>query len=156
MKSFFTLFALLTSVYFSSLAEIAHPSIEIIQPFSRATAGKNGAVFLQIKNNSTMPRTLLKASISPNIAGHCELHTHIKEGDVFRMREVDRMDIPAHETITLKPGGLHIMLMGLKKPLNQSFFMELTLEFDQKERKTILLPIKSAGAKSAQCKCGEK
>lgn len=156
MKSLFTLVTLVTSVYFSPLAETAKSSLEVIQPFSRATAGKNGAVFLQIKNNSNTQRTLLKASVSKNIAGHCELHTHIKEGDVFRMREVKRMNIPANETLTLQPGGLHIMLMDLKKPLNQSFFMELVLEFDQGEIQTILLPIKSAGAKSAQCKCGEK
>jgi copper(I)-binding protein len=122
--------------------------------FSRATKGKNGAVFLKIKNSTNKKRHLMAASISKNVADHCELHTHIKEGTVFQMRPVPHMQIPANDSLILQPGGLHIMLMNLKHPLNKDFLFKLTLEFDDQEKKEILVPIKSAGAKTAHCRCG--
>ncbi len=57
---------------------------------------------------------MLKAAI----AEVTELHAHVHEGDVMRMVKVDSIEIPAHSDLTLEPGGYHIMLIDLHKPLS--------------------------------------
>ncbi len=155
-----TRFIPLSLIFFLSFSTLGknletHTTIRIDAPFSRATTGKNGAIFLTLKNETTHPRSLLKATVSEKIADHCELHTHIKEGSIFRMREVDALTIPEKGALVLKPGGLHIMLMGLKKPLSEDFFFELTLHFDKGETQTLMVPIKAAGAQNTSCSCGK-
>ena len=58
-----------------------------------------------------------------------ELHTHRMDGDIMRMRRVDEVPLPAHETVTLEPGGYHIMLIGLSQPLVDGDTVALTLHF---------------------------
>tara|TARA_Y100000590_G_scaffold387896_1_gene461820 strand:+ start:371 stop:856 length:486 start_codon:yes stop_codon:yes gene_type:complete len=153
---FFSLFFSLVIPLSGILAQTTTPSLSIEAPFSRATKGKNGAVFFKIQNLTDRSEKVIKATVSKNIADHCELHSHEKVGDVYQMREVDAIVIPAQGQVDLKPGGLHIMLMGLKAPLSQKFFFELTLFFDRGMPQTILVPIRGVGAKNATCKCGEK
>ena len=119
------------------------------QPWSRATAGQNGAVFMSL--GCIAGDTLLKAE--SDVAERVELHTHIQEGDTFRMREVDSIEVPAGKQVELKPGGLHLMLMGLKKELEKGQSFEVTLHFKKAGTQKITVPVKSAGAKSASCGC---
>jgi hypothetical protein len=63
------------------------------------------------------------------VAGVAELHEMRMEGDVMRMRAVDKLDLPAGRTVELKPGGYHLMLMDLKQPLPQGSSVPLTLLF---------------------------
>ena len=59
-----------------------------------------------------------------------QLHTHIKDGEVMRMRQVEAIDVPAHGEVALKPGSYHVMFMKLKAPLKkgEKFPLELTFE----------------------------
>ena len=59
------------------------------------------------------------------------MHVTIKEGDVFRMREVKGYEIPAHGSFELKPGGAHLMLVNIKAPLKEGDTVPLTLRFER-------------------------
>ena len=106
-------------------------SISIDHPWSRATVAgiPNGAAYFVLKNNGDADDRLLSAS-SP-VANKAELHTHLKDGEVMRMRQVDDVVVPAGGSATFEPGGLHVMLMGLKAPLEQGSSFPLTLVFDK-------------------------
>lgn len=87
------------------------------------------AVYLTIENTGDQPERLLHAHC--DVAGTVELHQTKMEGGVMKMQPVDGIDIPAKGTVELKPGGLHIMLIGLTRDLNPGDEIELELHFDK-------------------------
>jgi copper(I)-binding protein len=104
----------------------------IDHPWARATAPQqaNGAAYLTVTNDGGAADRLIEAQ-SP-VAGRVELHTHEVDSEgVMRMREVDGIDLPAGETIALRPGGLHVMLIGLGDRLVEGEAFALTLVFEQ-------------------------
>lgn len=120
--------------------------IAVTAPWTRA-AGQNGtgAGFLAIANRGTAPDRLVGAS-SP-LARITEIHTHIREGDILRMRPVAAVDLPPGETVTLQPGGFHLMLIGLKQPLIQGQTVPVTLRFERAGEVEVTLAIQPAGAR---------
>jgi copper(I)-binding protein len=120
--------------------------IAVTMPWTRA-AGQNGtgAGFLGIANRGAAADRLLGAS-SP-IARVTELHTHIREGDILRMRPVAAIDLPPGGTVTLQPGGFHLMLIGLKEPLIQGQSVPLTLRFERAGEVQVMLAVQPAGAR---------
>lgn len=60
-----------------------------------------------------------------------ELHTMAMKGDVMEMRQVDAIDLPAGKKVELKPGGLHVMFMGLKEPLKAGSKLPVTLKLEK-------------------------
>ncbi|MBK8174756.1 MAG: copper chaperone PCu(A)C [Rhodospirillales bacterium] len=122
--------------------------ITVEDAFARASAGmvQTGAAFMTLKNSGSVDDKLIAAH-SP-VATQVELHTHIKDGEVMRMRPVPSIDVPAGGSATLQPGGLHIMLIGLKAPLKQGEQFPLTLSFAKAGEMTIEVPVKSPGAMS--------
>lgn len=119
-------------------------SLTIDQPWARASVTETGAAYMTITNNGTTPDELVSAAAP--VAGKVELHTHIAEGDVMRMRPVGEIDIGAGQSAMLKPGGLHIMLMGLKTPLKEGETFPLTLTFKKAGEVTVDVPVQAAGA----------
>jgi copper(I)-binding protein len=98
--------------------------------WARPTAGPNkmGAAYLTLKNGGKEADTLQSAS-SPD-ADKVELHEHIHDNGVMRMRKVEGgVAIPAGGTVAFQPGGYHIMLMGLKHDLEDGKTMPMTLSF---------------------------
>ena len=65
------------------------------------------------------------------LAERFELHTMAMEGDVMRMRQLDKIDLPAGQLVEFKPGGLHVMLVGLKRPLTLGTKVPVTLKFER-------------------------
>lgn len=106
-------------------------AIRIDHPWARPTvSGQSaGGGFLTLDNSKGGADRLIAAS-SP-AAERVELHSMAMEGDVMRMREIDAIDLPAGQTVALQPGGLHFMLMGLKKPLALGSRVPLTLRFEK-------------------------
>lgn len=86
------------------------------------------AVYMIIENRGDQPDRLLHAHC--DVAGTVELHESKMEGGVMKMRPVDGIDIPAHSTVELKPGGLHVMLIGLTRDLNAGDTIEVELHFE--------------------------
>ena len=70
-------------------------------------------------------------SVSTPAAERVELHTMAMVGDVMQMRQLDALDLPAGQKIEFKPGGLHLMLVGLKQPLAAGSKLPLTLRFEK-------------------------
>ncbi len=104
-------------------------SLQIDKAVARATVGKqaNGAAYLQIENKGA-DDVLLSAS-SP-VAARVEIHTMAMEGEVMKMRALPQVELKAGQTLTMKPGGgVHLMLMGLNKPLAVGDKFPLTLAF---------------------------
>ena len=121
--------------------------LSITQPWSRA-AGANGtgAGFLTIRNAGSQEDRLVSAS-SP-AARTVELHTHIRDGEVMRMRPIaGGIVVPAGQTVTLQPGGLHVMLIGLTEALRQGGEVPLTLRFEKAGEAQVMLHVLGAGAR---------
>ena len=100
----------------------------------------NSAAFMMLKNNSSEDRLLVSAH--SDISKAVELHTHKKEGGMMRMRQVDSIAIKAGSKTVLKPGGLHIMFIGLKHGLKAGENVELKLVFDNKTELALTVPVK--------------
>jgi copper(I)-binding protein len=105
-------------------------TIEVGDPYVRAVppGQPNSAAFMLLRNDSGEARALVAAA-SP-AAQTLELHTHTHEGGMMRMRQVERIELPAHTTVGLEPGGLHVMLIGLTGQLEPGGSVDLTLRFD--------------------------
>lgn len=100
----------------------------------------NSAAFMTINNPFNQAFALTAAS-SP-VAATVELHTHTNNNGVMEMRKIDKIDIPADGEVELKPGGLHIMLIGLKQDLKAGEEAKLTLTFADGSTKEVTAEIK--------------
>lgn len=104
---------------------------EVDTPWSRATppGARVAGGFMQIYNNTDQDFTLVGGSV--DFAGRVEVHTMAMEGEVMRMRKLeDGLEIPAGESVMLKPGGFHIMFMELQEGLVEGEDRSVTLHFD--------------------------
>jgi hypothetical protein len=80
------------------------------------------------------------------VADTTELHTTVRDGDVMRMRPVAGIDLPAGRPVALSPGGLHVMLLGLRAPLKEGETIPLTLTFERAGTIEVRVPVARAGA----------
>jgi copper(I)-binding protein len=122
-------FAFFTLSLFFSAAAFAQMQIE--KPWTRATApgAKVGGGYMLIRNQGATADKLVSAS-SP-AAGKVELHVHVNDGGVMKMREVPGYDVPAKGSFELKPGGAHLMFMNLKAPFKEGDKVPVTLKFEK-------------------------
>ena len=121
--------------------------ISIEKPFSRATPGgsKIGAGYMTITNKGTATDRLVSAS-SP-AAGKVEIHEMTMQGGVMKMRELaGGLPIEAGKTISLAPGGYHLMLMQLKAPLKKGDKVPVTLTFEKAGKVDVTLDVLAIGA----------
>jgi copper(I)-binding protein len=119
--------------------------MEVANPFMRAApmAGGSGAAFMTIRNHSGADRLLgAEAGISKTV----ELHTHVKDGDIYRMRKVNALDVPMHGSVDLKPGGDHIMFIGLNAPVKEGSTVAVTLTFEKAGKVVVQVPVQAPGA----------
>jgi copper(I)-binding protein len=140
----FKFLALAASLVVASAALAQTNQLEVSNAWARATPGKaeNGAAYLTIQ--SPTPDRLL--SVSTPVAKKAELHTMSMEGMVMKMRPLAGVDIPAGQPITLKPGGRHVMLLGLDEPLREGQSFPLTLTFEKAGTRTVTVAIEKPGA----------
>lgn len=127
-------------------AALAQPAqLEINDAWARATPGKseNGAAYLTIQS----PTADRLVSASSPVAKKAELHTMSMQGMVMKMRPIAGLDIPAGQPVALKPGGEHIMLMGLHQPLHEGQSFPLTIDFEKAGPRTVTVTVEKAGAK---------
>ncbi|MFA7096931.1 MAG: copper chaperone PCu(A)C [Gammaproteobacteria bacterium] len=95
----------------------------------------NSAAFMVLKNGDSVDHALVGAA-SP-AANVVELHTHVHEDGMMKMRPVDKIDIKAGGETALQPGGLHIMLIDLTQPLTPGERVPVTLTFEDGTSKNI-------------------
>ena len=99
----------------------------------------NTAAFMVLKNDADQPVKLVAAASAA--AGRAELHTHLHENGVMKMRQVENIEIPAKGEAVLKPGSLHIMLFEVGTLSEQTPF-PLTLTMDDGQKLDLSLPVK--------------
>lgn len=104
-------------------------TIQVIEPWARAAAGGgNGAAYIVLKNGGSADRLL---SAKSDVAKSVELHTMEMKDNTMQMRPVDGIDVPANGQVELKPGGFHVMLIGLNKELKPNDTFTLKLQFEK-------------------------
>lgn len=114
--------------------------VDVANAYARATAPgqMNSAAFMQLINKGEATRVVAASSPAAKVV---ELHTHQHDQGVMRMRKIDAIDLPASATTELAPGGLHIMLIGLRNALQENTNIELTLNFADGDTRTIEIPV---------------
>src|SRR5436190_12616891 len=126
-------------------AALAQPSqLEVNNAWAGATPGKaeNGAAYVTIQS----PTADRLVSASTPVAKKAELHTMSMQGMVMKMRPISGVDIPAGQPVSLKPGGEHIMLMGLNEPLREGQSFPLTLTFEKAGAREVTVAVEKPGA----------
>lgn len=104
--------------------------VQIDKPWARATApgSKVAGGYMLIRNQGAADR--LVAASSP-AAARVELHVHINDNGVMKMREVPGYDVPANGSFELKPGGAHLMFMDIKRPFKEGEKVAVKLKFEK-------------------------
>lgn len=102
--------------------------------------GMTSAVYFVIRNRGSQADRLVAATTA--VAGRVELHETRQEGDMMRMVPVQAVEIPAGGEVVFKPGGLHVMLMDLKRDLKVGDSFELTLKFERAGELTVTVPVR--------------
>lgn len=131
---------LASALAFSSFV-YACEDLHINDAFARAVppGQANSAAFMTLNNHGKHDVRLVSAQ--SNVSEVTELHTHTEVDGVMQMRQIDEITVPAGGTTELKPGGLHIMLIGLTQPLAEGDQVELTLNFADGSEKQLQVPV---------------
>ena len=122
-------------------------AIEIVQPWTRATppTAESGGGYLVLKNTGTTPDRLI--AVKSPAADKAEIHEMKMDGNIMRMREVEKgIEIPPGATVELKPGGFHVMFMGLRAPFAKDTKVPLTLVFEKAGSIDVDLMVQAMGA----------
>jgi periplasmic copper chaperone A len=139
---------ILTAVAPAAMAQTGGTStIAVEQPWARATpaGAMTGAVYMTLTNETKDADRLTAAS--SDVAAKAQIHEMAVVNGVMKMRQlVNGLAIPAGGSVTLKPGGYHVMLIGLKKQLVAGQTLPLTLTFAKAGNISITVPIQAIGA----------
>lgn len=125
-------------------------AINISLPFTRATLPNApvGGGFMTIENEGPDADRLISAS-SP-VAADVQIHEMAMQGDVMKMRHLSEgLELPGGETVTLAPGGYHLMFMGLKQAFVEGETVPVTLVFEKAGAVEISLPVLGTAADAA-------
>ena len=127
-------------------APTEQPQIAVSAAWARPTASgqSTAAAYLTIANSGGADRlTRVAAGI-----GQASLHSTNMDGGVMRMRHVEAVDVPARQTVELKPAGVHVMITGFKQPLPAGSSFPLRLTFEKTGERSV--PIRVQREKPAQ------
>lgn len=113
-------------------------TLKINHAWVRATPpnAQVAGAFLSIENTSTKPDRLLSAST--DVAAKVEIHEMKMDGELMQMRQLsDGLPIPAKQTVTLKPGGIHLMLIAPKRAIVEGQKVAITLVFEKAGKRSL-------------------
>jgi copper(I)-binding protein len=122
----------------------AAPTVSVTAPWARATAPqqKEAAVYLQLTSASGDTLTSIDSD-----DGMAMLHKSVTQGGMSGMQDMDGVTLPAGKTVSLAPGGMHIMLMGIPHPLTAGGQVHLTLHFAKSSAVSVTAPVLPIGAR---------
>jgi len=104
-------------------------SITVNDPYVRAVPPGQTISAAFMKINNTTDKEMLLVNATSNVSKVVELHSHVHENGMMKMRQVESIKIPANGQATLEPGGFHIMLIGLHDNLKIGQEVPITLTF---------------------------
>lgn len=131
---------------FLTVAAAPRPAISVTNAWTRPTAiaGLNAAGYLTLANHGAREERLISAS-SP-FAASVTLHKSARVGQVMTMRAVAFIGVPAHASATLSPGGYHLMLEHVRRPLRVGDRVPLILRFAGGSSVPATLAVRSGAA----------
>jgi len=121
-------------------ASSALAQVEVKDAWIRATVSQQKATgaFMRL----TAAQNTRVVQVSTPVAGVAEIHEMSMDGNMMRMRAVTALDLPAGQTVELKPGGYHVMLMELKQTIKEGDVVPLTLVLEGSDGKRTSLEVK--------------
>lgn len=152
MRLLFSSLCLLVALLCSTSAVFAHSSqqgdIQIGHIWARATAkgADAGSVYVPLLNKGKTDDALV--GVATPVAASAMLHESKMENGVSSMTMLDTLPLPAGKPVAMRPGGKHIMLMGLKQQLVEGQSFPLTLKFQHAGEATVSVIVHGAGAKA--------
>ena len=122
------------------LASPALAQVEVKDAWVRATVKqqKSTGAFMRL----TAAQSARVVQITSPVAGVAEIHEMSMVGDMMRMRPVPALDLPAGQTVELKPGGFHLMLLDLKQTIKEGDVVPITLVIEGKDGKRTSVDLK--------------
>ena len=123
----------------------AAQAVEVVEPhmLELPPVQRNGAMYMTLKNHGERDHVLVAAHTGE--ARAVELHTHVNDDGVMRMRQLGQVEIPAGQTVRFEPGGLHLMVLGLAKPLQAGNTVSMTLHYEDGSAVTVSAPVQARG-----------
>jgi copper(I)-binding protein len=114
--------------------------VEVKDAWVRATVSqqKSTGAFMRL----TAAQGARVVQITSPVAGVAEIHEMSMVGDMMRMRPVAALDLPAGQTVELKPGGFHLMLLDLKQTIKEGDIVPVTMVFEGKDGKRTSVDLK--------------
>ena len=122
----------------SAQVQVYGPMVRMVPPGQPISVA-----FMTLHNHGMDEKILVK--VHSDAAGAAELHNHIMADGMMKMRRIDTIVVPGHGQVELKPGGLHIMLIGLSRNLQVGEQVTIDLEFADGEHLTVNAPVQMAG-----------
>ena len=150
MKRPIYLLALLAAALPASGERYGTGSVTIESAWARELppVSANGAVYMTIVNEGDRPDRL--TGVSSDIAERVEIHVHERVGEMMAMRPLDGLDLPPGERVRFAPGGLHLMLVGLGRPLEKGGRFTVRMEFVSAPPVEIEVPVRAMEATSME------
>ena len=125
----------------SVLAFNASAQVTVEQAWARATVAQQKVTGAYLRVKSMQEARLLE--VRSSAAGTVQMHEMAMVGDVMKMRELDTVKLPAGQWVEFKPGGYHLMLMDLKKPIAAGDKIPLTLVVEGADKKRQTLEVQA-------------
>lgn len=141
MAKTITPIALALAFFFASAAIHAEEAVTIAHAWVRATAPGQRVAGAYLEISSAAPSKLVAAS-SP-VAGSVEIHSMRLENGIMKMRQLESLELPAKQTVKFEPGGLHIMLLALKRPLKLGDKIPLRLTLQRADSSTTVVEVQA-------------
>ncbi len=136
--------------------DVTAGSMKISAPWARATpkGAAVGAGYMTITNNGSAPDRLIGGA--SEVASGFEIHEMTMDNGVMRMRPLGKgLEIKPGQSVELKPGGNHVMFLGLKKPLAQGEHVKATLAFEKAGTVDVDFTVESIGAQKPDSAGGD-
>lgn len=115
---------------FTASADAGETSVDVSESWVALPPDAASVAAGYMKLSNTGENDLALISASSDCCDVVELHEHVMDGDKMSMRQTNRVSLPANKMVAFKPGGLHLMLIGLKQPLKEGEKVEITLGFE--------------------------
>lgn len=134
---------------------VAQAQVTVEAPWVRATppGAQVGGGYLVVRNAGAAPDRLVGASSAA--AERVELHIHVREGDVMKMREVPGFDVPAKGSFELKPGGAHLMFVQIRRPFQEGETIPVRLRFEKAGEVSAAFRVGRLGGSAAPSSAGK-
>jgi periplasmic copper chaperone A len=136
---------LLTFAALLAISQMAKADgIEIRDAYARATIGtaKTGIVYFKLANRTNDADRL--RALTTDVADRAEVHLHAMKNGVMTMDRIACLELVPNSQIEFAPGGLHVMLIGLSRPLRQGDSFALRFIFDRAGETSVTVPVKSS------------